>query len=206
MCRVLVLGLLLLAVPALADDDNAPSATFHKGQIGISARFGLGLRGIKTYKTTDYCGTVDLTAQNGNAPLCTGRSPLRLDLEAAYGVAKSIEVLLEMRLGLEKDFGATPATTGPRPFHLSPGVRFFVSEAKHTKLFVTAQLAFDFSGYKDVSGTDRPMDFGVRSIEGVWIDLHRTYGIYFYIGETAEFVRWISGELEGGIGFQGRYP
>jgi hypothetical protein len=199
---VLVLLILAVSVPALADDVNAPSTTFHKGQLGISARFGVGVRGIATYNR-DYCGLVN---PDGNASVCTGRSPLRLDLEAAYGVAQSIELLLEMRLGLEKDFGSSPASPGPRPFHLSPGARFFFSEAKHTKLFVTAQLVFDLTDYRDAAGNARGMDFGVRSIEGVWIDLHRSYGIYFYVGETAEVVRWLAGEFEGGIGFQGRYP
>jgi len=57
-------------------------------------------------------------------------------------------------------------------------------------------------GYNQAPGAD----FGVRSLEGVWIDLHKTYGIYFFIGETLEVKRWLSGEFEGGIGFQGRYP
>src|SRR3954469_18767179 len=119
----LVLLFLAVSAPVLAGGDNAPAATFRKGQFGLSARFGLGFRAIKTPSNQDYCGTVDTSAQYGYAPVCVGRAPLGLDLEAAYGVAQSIELLLELRLGLEKDFGATPASEGPRPFHLSPGVR-----------------------------------------------------------------------------------
>jgi hypothetical protein len=62
-------------------------------------------------------------------------------------------------------------------------------------------LLIDLSGY----GT-RGTELGARSIEGVWIDVHRTYGFYFFIGETAGFTPWLEGDFEGGFGFQGRYP
>jgi hypothetical protein len=193
------------AAPALADDAEPP-ATFHKGQVGLSARLGLGVYGIATYDNKYYCGALDSTTSSGYAPVCTGRSPFALDLEGSYGVTRSIELALELRLGFERDFGAAPGMDGPRPLHLAPGARFFFSEAKHTKLFVQPQLVFDFSGYKDGAGNDRGTDFGIRGIEGFWIDLHRTYGIYVYIGETAEFARWLYAGFEGGFGFQGRYP
>lgn len=185
---------------AQADDDAGPAATFHKGQFGASARFGLGVRGIATYDSDVYCGTTDPEAKFGFAPVCTGRMPLALDLEASYGVAQSIELVLELRIGLESDFGTSPNESGPRPFHIAPGARFFFSEAKRTKLFVQPELLLDFAGY------ERGNDFGARGIEGVWIDLHRAYGVYFYVAETLGFSRWLSASFEAGIGFQGRYP
>jgi hypothetical protein len=196
-----------LAAPAWAGDgDNGPAPTFHKGQLGISARFGLGIRGIITYDSKYYCGKTDSGAKYGFASACTGRAPLRLDLEAAYGVATSVELLVEMRLGLERDFGVAPGLEGPRPFLLAPGARFYFGEGKRTRLFITTQAVFDFTGYKDAMGASRGVDVGFRSLDGLWIDLHRAYGIYIYIAETAEVRHWIDGELEGGIGFQGRYP
>jgi hypothetical protein len=194
-----LLAVLVLATPVWADETQ-PAGTFHKGQFGLSARFGVGVRGIATYENTVYCGTTDSMAEHGYASVCTGRAPLSLDLEAAYGIAKSIELVLELRVGLERDFGTTPAASGPRPFHISPGARFFFSEAKRSKLFVQPQLVIDLADYQ------RGNDFGVRGIEGFWIDLHRAYGIYFYIGETLQFSRWISASFEVGMGFQGRYP
>jgi len=186
---------------ARADDDEPP-ITFHKGQFGVSARLGLGVRGIATYENTVYCGKTDAQAEYGFASVCTGRMPVSLDLEAAYGVAKSIEVTLEMRIGIESDFGTAPGADGPRPFQLAPGARFFFSEAKHTKLFVQPEIVFDLSSYNQRNGND----YGLRGIEGFWIDLHRSYGFYFWIAETLQFRRWISASFEGGIGFQGRYP
>jgi hypothetical protein len=203
---ILVLAVLAMAVPARADDD-APVTTFHKKQVGFSARLALGVRGIATYDNTIYCGKLDASERTGNASVCTGRSPLSLDLEGAYGVATHVELVLELRLGLEKDFGGTSALdNGPRQLSLSPGARFFFSEAAHIKLFAEPLLVLDFSDYKDGAGNSRGNDIGVRGLEGVWIDLHRTYGIYFFIGETAEFSRWLYAEFAGGFGFQGRYP
>jgi hypothetical protein len=70
------------------------------------------------------------------------------------------------------------------------------------RLFVQPAVVFDFADYKQNGGND----FGVRGIEGLWIDLHRSYGLYVYVGETIEFSRWLSGGFEVGVGFQGRYP
>jgi len=64
----------------------------------------------------------------------------------------------------------------------------------------------DFAGYQDAAGTSRGTDFGFRGIEGFWVDLHRAYGLYVYVGETATFARWLYFGFEGGFGFQGRYP
>lgn len=200
------LAVVLAGGAARADDAGEPPATFHKGQFGISARFGVGARGIATYNS-DFCGTLDATAKNGNAPVCTGIAPLAFELEGAYGVAKHVELVLELRIGIQKDFASVSgASDGPRPLFLAPGARFFFSEAAHTKLFIQPELVFDMTGYKNAMGNDRGMDFGVRGLQGLWIDFHRTYGIYFFIGETAEFARWLSGEMEGGVGIQGRYP
>lgn len=198
---LLLMGALVVsATPAWADDAVSP-VTFHKGQFGASARFGVGARGIATYENTTYCGKLDPQAEHGFASVCTGRTPLSLDLEAAYGVTGSIELTLELRIGLESDFGADQNTEGPRPFHVAPGARFFFSEAARSKLFVQPMAVFDFAGY-----ANKGNDIGARGIEGYWIDLHRSYGLYFFVAETLEFSRWLSASFEGGVGFQGRYP
>jgi hypothetical protein len=192
-------GLLLAGGPAHADDTDLP-ATYHKGQFGLSARLGLGVRGIATYGTKDeYCGSID-QEDGGPASVCTGRTPLALDLEASYGVARSIELALELRVGIERDFGIDQAQDGPRPVHLALGARFSFSETNRTKLFVQPMVVADFSDRMQGN------DFGVRGLQGFWIDLHRSYGIYAYVSETLEFARWLSASFEAGVGIQGRYP
>jgi hypothetical protein len=194
-----------LAAPAFADDSEPP-VTFHKGQVGISARFGIGERAIATYDSKYYCGTIDTTAKYGYAPVCSERTPLALGLEASYGVSTTVELLVEMRLGLEQDFGGKPGDKGPRPFFVAPGARFFFSEAKRAKLFVQPEFVFDYTGYKDSAGMDRGNDYGVRGLEGLWVDLHHAYGMYLYVGETLEMARWVDASFEIGAGFQMRYP
>lgn len=200
--RRIGLVILLCASPAVADD--AIPAT-HKGQFGLSARLELGVRGIATYNS-DYCGVTDTTAKNGNAPVCTGRGPFALDLEPSYGVASAIELTLALHLGLERDFGATPSSEGPRSFRLEPGARFYFSEAGHSKLFVQPSVVFDFTNYRNQTGTSYGTDVGVRALEGYMLDLHRSFSAYAFVGETAEVSRWLYAELEFGIGIQGRYP
>jgi len=190
---------------AIADPDTEPFS--HKGQFGLSVRTALGLRAIATYDEAVYCGATDASVTTGNAPVCLARSPMSLNLEASYGATARIDVLVELRIGLETDFGATPGSSnGPRMLFLSPGARFFFNEATRSSLFATAQAVFDFSGYKDASGSRRATDLGFRNLLGYWLDLHKAYGMYVFAGDTATFSRWIRLELELGIGFQGRYP
>jgi hypothetical protein len=191
-----IAAIALTAAPAFADD----AATFHEGKFGLSGRLSLGVRGIVTYDNDVYCGKTDPQGAFGYASACTGRTPMALDLEFSYGVKSTIELVLELRLGLERDVGATPSEDGPRPFHISPGARFFFSDTAKLKLFAQPQLVLDFAGY--ASGND----VGVRGIEGLWIDLHRSYGVYVFVAETLGFSRWLSAAFEGGVGFQGRYP
>ncbi len=143
MRRIALIGL-VCAAPAFADDAIPPT---HEGQLGLSARLEVGVRGIATYNS-DYCGVSDSTAKSGNAPVCTGRSPFALDLEGSYGFAKAIELTLGVHLGLEHDFGPTSITDGPRVVRLEPGARFYFSEAGHSKLFVQPSLVFDFTNYQ----------------------------------------------------------
>jgi hypothetical protein len=202
--RWLALVLLVPWFVATAHADDEVPAT-HKGQFGLSLRLGLGVRGIATYNS-DYCGVLDSTAKNGNAPVCSGREPFAIDIEPSFGVAKAVELVFGLHLGLEGDFGPTAATDGPKAFRLEPGARFFFSESGHSKLFVQPALVVDFTNYLKPGGGSYGNDFGVRATEGYWLDLHRAFGFYVFVGETAEFSRWLSAALDFGIGFQGRYP
>ncbi len=220
-----VILLVALATPALADDEpgaepklitptgNKPAAApttlggrySHLGQFELGLSFGVGLRAIAPYSDTVFCGSSDKTTSTGNAPVCTARSPFAVDLELGYGVAKSVDAFVELRLGLEHDFGADATSQGPRMLQVSPGARIFFSEAFHSKLFTTGQVVFDFADYKDGAGNGRGVDFGLRNVNGLWFDAHPNYGFYAFVGETATFVRWLQFELEAGIGVQGRY-
>ena len=197
------------AEPRLIPTTPAPSdhaiGLSHVGQFQVSLRLALGLRAIATYHN-EFCGQANSTASDGNSGVCTGRAPFSLDFEAGYGIARNIDGLVEFRVGIEQDFGATPtASDGGRVFHISPGVRLFFSDIRRIKLFTTAQFVIDASGYKNLAGDRLATDFGVRNLSGLWIDLDRAYGFYAFVGETATFARWLRLELEAGFGVQGRY-
>jgi hypothetical protein len=183
-----------------------PAGFSHKSQFQVSARLAFGLRGIATYEDTTYCGETDTMRPSGFAAVCTGRAPLALDFELGYGVKRAIDLFLELRIGIESDFGANASSDGPHAFHLSPGARFFFREEGRLKLFTTAQLVFDFSGYENAAGESLGTDVGVRNMSGIWIDLTRSYGFYVFGSPTVTFVRWLRFELEAGAGFQFRYP
>ena len=185
---------------------DGPVTFTHKGQIQASARINVGMRAIVAYDDADYCGDTDTMSSTGNAAVCTGRTPFSLDLELGYGIARKIDLIAEFRIGIEADFAATAtASDEPHVFHFAPGARFFFSDARTMKLFTTAQVVFDFAGYKDAAGQDRGADFGVRNMNGLWWDLDRAYGFYAYVGETLTFGRWLNFELEAGVGISARF-
>jgi opacity protein-like surface antigen len=200
---LLAVALAVVSAPASADDVQPIT---HKGQVGLSARVGIGFVGIAPYQKSTYCGQTDTSTTTGYAAVCSERAPFGIDLEASYGVATSIELVLGVTIGFEHDFGAMPGESGPRPIKLAPGARFFFSESGRSKLFVQPQIVFDFSDYKYPSGASIGTDVAAGALEGYWIDFHRAVGAYLYVGETLGIARWLSGTFEGGIGIQGRYP
>jgi len=202
---ILVVAILFATAPALADD-SAPSPDQHKGQFLASVRMAEGIRGIATFDNKLYCGKSDPNAAYGHAPVCTARTPLALDLELGYGISRSVDLTLALGIGLERDFGPMPTSEGPRPFQIAPGARIFFSEAKYTKLFIQPELVIDLTGYKNATGGDLGTNLGARGLEGLWIDLHRAYGVYFFVSQTLEVTQWFQFGLDAGIGIQGRYP
>ncbi len=194
------------AAPHDDGDTGEPERKDHWHQLGVALQIPVGMRVIKPYNTGEYCGARGENEMQ-NAEVCVGRTPQTFDFELSYGVKKNLEVLLELRLGLERDFGATMNDgDGPRLFHWSPGVKFYFSDSGTTKLFSTAQLAFDHTGYDDASGEARGFDVALRNVNGLQLDLHSSYGVYFFVGEELAFRRWLMLGVEAGIGIQGRYP
>ena len=212
--RGLVVLVLLAPAAAWAEEpDPAPPTPVgslragHHHQFGLSAQIVSGSRFIKTWDPADYCGDRG-ESSTGNAVYCFSRVPVTLDLTATYGVRPHVELMFEMRFGLERDFGSTSATDGdgPRLCHYSPGVRFFFNDKGLMKFFSTAQIALDATGYEDASGESRGMDFALRNANGIFLDFHDAYGAYVFFGEELEFKRWLEAGLELGFGIQGRYP
>jgi hypothetical protein len=211
---LIVTCLSCVALTAGAEEDpNVAGGTDvaydHRGQFGVHAQLGTGYRVLFPYEATPptYCGA----SESNGAPkeVCTGRSPFFVELGASYGITSGLEALFDFRVGIERDFkraGSSGST--PRPLVLAPGVKVFIDDEGSTKFFSTLQLAFDFTNYDAAFTGDTPVgtDIGVRNVNGLLIDFHRTFGVFVHFGETIGFRRWLRFEMDAGVGIQGRYP
>ena len=208
----LIAGLAAAATPAARADDGDPPREVaprgdHKGQFGLGLSLTTGYRLIKTWDNSRYCGERGGSGSGGgNAVYCVGRTPLALDVALSYGLTRSIEVLLDIRFGVERDFGSSATADGPRLRHYAPGLKFFLGGEGQVHYFSTAQLAIDTTGYQDVGGAAVGTDVRVRNANGLQIDFHDAYGVYAYFAEELAFSRWLEAGVEGGAGIQGRYP
>ncbi|HEX2658399.1 MAG TPA: hypothetical protein VHU40_09010, partial [Polyangia bacterium] len=88
------------APPAPEPPQLVPSLS-HDLQFGIAVLFGDGYRIIFPYSSqpTD-CGD----ANNMGARVCTNRAPSFIDLQPSFGISQSWDFLVDLRLGIEKDF------------------------------------------------------------------------------------------------------
>jgi hypothetical protein len=188
---------------ARADEEDPSGPLDHHRQFAVGLQVPVGVRAIAPYDG-EWCG-VRGSNENENAEVCVGRTPASLDFELAYGIRPRLELLLELRVGLERDFGPSRDRDGegPRLFRWSPGVKFYFSEARVSRLFSTVQIAFDHSGYRH---SDVGTDVFFRNVNGLQFDLHPSYGLYLFVGEELAFRRWLWFGVEAGIGIQGRYP
>lgn len=195
--------LIALGAPSLARaDEEAEGGTkrawSHKGQFGISADFGTGYRAIFKYDDDDFCGQ--------SKAVCSARSPFVVDLTLTYGVSKSIELLADVRLGLEDDFKPAQLNADPpMPVSFGGGLRVYIDDTGSAKFFTSLLVNFDRTDYS-ASGNSTQTDVGVRNVNGLLLDFHRTFGAYIFLGETIGFVRWLSFQVDVGVGLQARFP
>jgi hypothetical protein len=216
MTRTLAALAMALAVsaPALAfaqeaDEPADESVLFsHKGQVGVHAQIGTGYRVLFPYDE-QYCGQTD--DDGSPKSVCTGRSPFFLDLGLSYGITDAVELLGEVRLGLEKDFESlTGGVDGPRPLSFAAGARLYVDAEGRFKFFSTLEGVIETTDYADSTSNGIQsidgVDYGIRNVNGIMFDFHRTFGLYAHFGETITFASWLRFELHGGAGVQVRFP
>jgi len=201
------LALLLVAGGAARAQDPAGEATAdseaefsHRHQFGLHVQGGAGYRGVFPYNE-EYCG--ELKDDGTNKSNCLGRNPYALDVGLSYGVTRRLELIAEVRLGLERDIGEASADDeGPHTFAVSPGIKGYFAAIGPTMLFATLQLPVDFTSYGQIDKTD----FGVRNINGVQYDFNDNFGFFVFAGEQLTFIRWLMFEVEAGVGLQLRVP
>jgi len=208
-----VVAALAAARLAHADDEEegeSTAATFsHKGQLGVHVQLGTGYRVLFPYNK-EYCGEV--TNEGEPKAVCTARSPAFLDAGLSFGLSQVLELVADVRLGLENDFSdRTGAKDGPRPISIAAGVRLFVDAEGKFKFFSTLQGVIETTDYSQTTfgsttALEKAADFGLRNVNGVQFDFHRTFGLYAHFGETVTFANWLRFELHAGVGVQARFP
>ncbi len=198
-----------LALAEGEPDTEAAEPTYsHKGQFGVHLQPGTGYRVLFPYNE-EYCGQ---TSDEGPKSVCTGRSPFYLDVGLSFGVTHSLELIADLRLGLEQDFESLAGGAGPKQLSFAAGLRLFVDPDGKFKFFSTLQGVVETTDYSATTGgaggppLEDVADFGVRNVNGVQLDLHRTFGVFVHFGETVTFANWLRFELHGGVGVQARFP
>jgi len=165
-------------------------------QFGLAVMPGDGYRVVVPYtRDVTDCGDRAQMA----AHVCGSRAPMFLDLQPSFGIEQSWDIIVDLRLGLERDFNTF------RPFFVMPGFRYWLESESHVKFFTTVQFVYDGTGQQPTTKHTRS-DFGFRNSNGLMIEVMRNLGIYFQVGETLGFVRWFSITVDGGIGVQARMP
>jgi len=170
----------------------APVGTSHFKQVGLGLIFGSGYRGLVRYQDSAPCQTTD-----PGKDFCTSRLPFFMDLQAAFGVTRSLSAIADVRIGLEQDF------TQSRPLAFAPGLKAYIDAESLAKFFATIQLAFDFTSQEPGA---RGLDIGVRNANGLQFDLMRYFGVFVQFGETIAFRRFFRFELDLAAGIEGRLP
>jgi hypothetical protein len=164
----------------------------HAGQLGLSVMPGVGYALIIPYEEDIDCGDADGASKR----VCANRTPVFVDLQAAFGVSTRLDLVVDVRLGLEKG-----AMVG-RQFALMPGLRIWLDQDVNVKFYTTIQGVFDNTDQETVSDND----FGFRNANGLMYDVIRNVGFFFQFGETFGFKRWFRVELDVGLGVQVRFP
>jgi hypothetical protein len=202
MRRVILTTILLLSATAFADDELSGGVHIqynHRGQFQLYTQGGVGYRAIFTYNRNDYCGSA-------GTRVCTNLAPPFIEFGLAFAPTSSLELITDVRWGLAADFKPAGSTGDPpRQFAVAPGFRIYIDDAGSSKFFTTLQLALDFTDYS-IDNNAKSIDVGVRNVNGLLLDLHRTFGVYLFVGETIGFLRWLRFEMDGGLGLQIRFP
>lgn len=173
-----------------------PPQLDHRYQTGLAVMPGLGYRVIVPYDEHKDCGD---SSGNASKRVCTNKVPLFLDTQLSFGATSRLDLVVDLRFGLERD-----PVTNNRQFSLAPGIRVWLDQDVNLKFYTTLQLLMDTTEQKQSGIPDT--DFGIRNSNGLMYDVIRNVGFYLQFGESAGFRRWFRLELDLGLGVQVRFP
>jgi hypothetical protein len=179
---------------------GGPAQANHKYQTGLWVMPGTGYRLIVPYKENQTCG--DSSGAQGKR-VCAHSVPAFLDFQLSFGVVARLDLILDVRFGLQQD----PAVPGSHQFAIAPGLRFWLDQDVSLKFFTTLQFVYDYTNFSNSQGQGiSSSDVGVRNANGLMYDPIRNVGFFVQFGETIGFMRWFRIDLDVGLGAQIRFP
>jgi hypothetical protein len=179
---------------------GGPARADHRLQTGLWIMPGTGYRLIVPYKENQTCG--DASGADSKR-VCAHSVPIFLDFQLSFGAASRLDVILDLRFGLQQD----PAIPGSHQFAVAPGLRFWLDQEVALKFFTTMQFVYDYTNFSNSQGqATSSSDIGVRNANGLMYDPIRNVGFFLQFGETIGFMRWFRIDLDVGIGAQIRFP
>jgi hypothetical protein len=170
----------------------------HYLQSGLSIMPGTGYRLIVPYKEHVYCAD---SSGISSKRVCSRRIPFFLDIQLSFGALSRMDIILDLRFGLEQD----PAISGSHQFAVAPGLRFWLDQERAFKFFTTLQFVYDYTDFSGSPGV-QSHDFGLRNANGLIFDPIRNVGFFVQFGETIGFRRWFRIDVDVGLGAQIRFP
>lgn len=164
----------------------------HRFQLGLAVRVGTGYKVVMPYHE-EFCGQEDKS-------VCGHRQPVWLELSPSFGITRSLELLVDVRINLEDD----PAAAG-KGFFISPGIKYYIDPESWFKFYATGQLVLESQDQLSRNGGLSAFDFGIRSALGVHFDIVRYVGLYAQGGIILAFKRWLTFVVDFAGGVQVRY-
>ncbi len=161
--------------------------------MGLSLRAGTGYRVIAPYSDA-FCG--DYTDTGAFKNVCGSRQKAWLELSPSFGITSQLEILVDVRFAVEKDF------TGTTDLYIAPGIKYYSDADSWLKFYATGQVIFDLQDMGAVPVSN--FDVGLRSALGLHFDIIRYVGLFVQGGVNLGFKRWLTFVVDLGGGVQVR--
>ena len=175
----------------------------HRHQGFANILFGIGWHMVAPYDKNvpeKACGWEDGGAASGEGkPVCSGRSPMHLDILAGFGVKDGLEVFAMFRTSLP-DPGVSeflPAQTR----YIGAGIKTYSPSDGLFKISFGVAPLFDFSQRESDA-----KDFVIHVPIAAHFDFIPWLGAYAQVSPNISFISEFKLDISLGIGVQGRFP
>lgn len=185
------------------EDEKKERKRDHRYQGFVNLLFGIGWHMVAPYDKNDpdkACGwEEDDPASGEGEPVCSGRSPMHLDILGGFGVTEGLEVFAMFRTSLP-DPGVSeylPEQTR----YIGAGIKTYSPSDGLFKISFGVAPLFDFSQRKSDG-----KDFVIHVPIAAHFDFIPWLGAYAQVAPNISFISEFKLDISLGIGVQGRFP